>query len=478
MKKLAIANRGEVAVRIFRACRDLGIPTVLLHSEADTKTLAHRLCDQTHSLGPGVASESYLNIKANIQGALAYGADAIHPGFGFLSENANFAKACREHNLIFIGPSPESIELFGDKVLAREMAEKEGLPVIPGNSTAKTTKEFASAAEDIGYPVMIKASGGGGGRGLRLAHNEKQLREFLPRALQEAKSTFDSEKMFLEKAFTQAKHIEVQIFGTPGACIILGARDCSVQRRHQKIIEETATVVNPELFQAAEKLVLAAEYQGAGTVEFLVQEGKFYFLEMNTRLQVEHPVTEMTFGVDLVQAQILLARGVFEGFSKLQSQGHALECRICAENPFLGGQPSVGVLEAVKWPKFPGVRVDAGFETQDEVPPFYDSMIAKIIVHGSSRKEALEKMRQALSETIIFGLHSNIAYLQKILDHPDFVSGIYTTEFLKNNIGESLEKEPWSHFEKAILYGAKSTVAQVSSKNPKDNSPWFHWGSK
>lgn len=448
IKRIAIANRGEVAVRIIRACEELGLESVLLHSEVDSGTRAYRLADKTICVGPAPTTESYLNIKANVQAAVAMGADAVHPGFGFLSENADFAQSCIDAGLTFIGPSPQATRILGDKVSCKELAKKLGLPLVPGYQGENQEVQFlVSEAEKIGFPVIVKAAAGGGGRGMKVLRNSAEAKELIESAQREAESAFGSRKVFLEKYLDRAKHIEFQIFGdATGRVISLMDRECSVQRRHQKIIEEALSPsLTPDLRrkmgEAAVLIATEAKYQGAGTVEFMLQDGNFYLLEVNTRLQVEHPVTEMVMGVDLVKAQILTAMGesVFPESQIIAPRGHSIECRIYAENPFLGGVPSTGVLGKVLWPEGPGRRFEYGFEEGDEVTAYYDSMIAKVIVWDETRPRAIQKAIRVLKDSVVFGLHTNIPYLIEILSHPEFVSGSMTTRFIETHFSEPLK---------------------------------------
>ncbi|MCB0355767.1 MAG: ATP-grasp domain-containing protein, partial [Bdellovibrionales bacterium] len=393
IERLAIANRGEVAVRIIQACKEMGIESVLLHSEADVKTLAYRLCDHAVCIGPSSVQQSYLNIAANIQGALSVDAEAIHPGFGFLSENAEFARACNKHNLIFIGPSAESIELFGDKISAKNLVQKAGVKTVPGyQGENQDVDHLVSECEKIGYPLIVKAAAGGGGRGMKIVRSQLEAADAIESAKREAVTAFGSPIVFLEKYLDHAKHIEVQIFGDHmGNVYHLFERECSVQRRHQKVIEESlaAKLEDPlrdAILGSAVKIAEVANYRGAGTIEFLVQDNDYYFMEMNTRLQVEHPVTELVMAVDLVKAQIqtALERGPLWTQGDLLPRGHAIECRIYAEDPYQQGVPSTGEIMGMYWPQGPGRRFDFGFEAGDVVSSFYDSMIAKVIVWDES----------------------------------------------------------------------------------------------
>ena len=458
--RLAIANRGEVAVRIIRACEEMGIETVLLHSEVDINTKAYRLADKRICIGPAPTSDSYLNIEANVRGAKASGAEAIHPGFGFLSENADFAEAVVKAGLIFVGPTAASIRKLGDKVSCKELAKKLGLPLVPGYQGENQKVDFlVSEAEKIGFPVMVKAGAGGGGRGMKVLRDVQSARELIESAQRESQSAFGSPKVFLEKYLDHAKHIEFQIFGdATGKVIHLFDRECSVQRRHQKIIEESLSPsITPDLRrkmgEAACLIAESAGYRGAGTVEFLFQDEQFYLLEVNTRLQVEHPVTEMVMGVDLVKAQILTAEGeaVFSDRDILIPKGHSIECRIYAENPFLGGVPSTGVLGKISWPEGPGRRFEFGFEEGDEITPFYDSMIAKVIVWDENRTRCIRKMKRVLQDSVIFGVQTNIPYLIEILSHPEFVSGEMTTRLIDQSFSEPLSPFYFEDWEKKVI---------------------------
>lgn len=457
IRRLAIANRGEVAVRIIRACEELGIETVLLHSEVDVQTRAYRLADKKICIGPAPTGESYLNIQANIRGAQAGGADAVHPGFGFLSENADFAEAVEKAGLRFVGPSPSATRKLGDKVSCKQVAERLGIPLIPGyQGDNQELTVLEREAAKIGYPVIVKAAAGGGGRGMKVIRSPQEAREQIESAQREALSAFGDPKVFLEKYLDRAKHIEFQIFGdATGKVIHLFDRECSVQRRHQKIIEEAISPsVTPEMRrrmgEAAVSLASSAGYKGAGTVEFLLQDEEFYLLEVNTRLQVEHPVTEMVMGVDLVKAQILTAEGaaVFPDRDLLVPKGHSIECRIYAEDPFLGGVPSTGRLGLIRWPEGPGRRFESGIEEGDEITPFYDPMIAKVIVWDESRIRAIQKMKRVLADSVIFGVQTNIPFLQEILSHPEFVSGEMTTRFIDKYFSQPLQPLHFQDWEK------------------------------
>jgi 3-methylcrotonyl-CoA carboxylase alpha subunit len=494
IQKLAIANRGEVAVRIINACQELGIRTVLLHSEADRPTRAFRMADETVCIGPAPTAESYLQIDRNIAAAVAAGAQAVHPGFGFLSENADFAQACAAAGLIFVGPRPETIRALGDKISAKRLIEKAKVPTVPGYmGEDQTLGILIGKAEEIGYPVIVKAAAGGGGRGMKVIRSRIEAEELIASAGREALSAFGSAKVFLEKYLDRAKHIEFQIFGdSNGKCVYLFERECSIQRRHQKIVEEAlspslTSELRTEMAKAAVNLAETARYNGAGTVEFLVQDGRFYFLEMNTRLQVEHPVTEMVLGVDLVKAQILTAMGDFNLWPQddLRPRGHAIECRVYAEDSYNRGLPSTGLLLGVEWPEGPGRRFEVGFEQGDEVTSFYDPMIAKIIVWDENRPRAIRKMLRVLDDTVIFGVRTNIPYLRAILSHSEFVSGNMTTQFIQNYFPEGLESKALSDKQKAFAVkalplarnrtsagAAIGTVGQGAELNQPWNGSW------
>lgn len=460
LKRIAIANRGEVAVRIIRACQELGIETVLLHSEVDIRSRAFRMADKTMCIGPAAVGESYLNIEANVNGAIASGAQAIHPGFGFLSENADFAEACQKKGIVFIGPSATSIRALGDKVNCKALAQKAGLPLIPGYEGEDQDVDcLINETEKIGYPVIVKAAAGGGGRGMKLIKNKSEARDLIESAQREALSAFGSARVFLEKYLDRAKHVEFQIFAdSSGQVVHLFDRECSVQRRHQKIIEEALSPsiddgLRRQMSEAAIAIASAGNYKGAGTVEFLVQDGKFYLLEVNTRLQVEHPVTEEVVGIDLVKMQILTASGdfVFSPSVVRYPAGHAIECRLYAENSYLGGIPSTGTLGKIVLPDGPGRRFEYGFDSGDEITSYYDPMIAKVIVWDESRLRCIQKMIKTLEETIIFGVHTNIPYLLAILNHEEFISGKMTTRFIETYFQEPLKEREWTADEKSYI---------------------------
>jgi acetyl-CoA carboxylase biotin carboxylase subunit len=439
-QKVLIANRGEIALRIIRACRELGIRTAVVHSEADRDSLHVRFADEDVCIGPPPARDSYLNIPRIIAAAEIAGADAIHPGYGFLAENAEFAQICERSDIVFVGPTAEQIGRMGDKVAARRTMVEADVPVIPGTEEAITDPRFArKAAEEIGFPVMIKAKAGGGGKGMRVVHSAEELEPLFATARAEAEAAFGDGSLYIEKLLERARHVEFQVLGDRhGRVVHLGERDCSIQRRHQKLIEESPSpALTPELRAemgaAAVRGVSAIGYVGAGTVEFLLdRDGRFYFLEMNTRIQVEHPVTEEVTGYDLVKEQIKVAAGEHLSVpDDVELRGHAIECRINAEDPDNDFKPSPGTITTFHLPGGPGVRVDTHVYTGYAVPPYYDSLIAKLIVRGSTRDEAIARARFALEMFVIEGIHTTIPFLHGVLDHPDFRSGDVDTRFLE-----------------------------------------------
>lgn len=481
--RIAIANRGEVAVRIIKACEELGIETVLLHSEADINSRAYRMATKTICIGPAPTAESYLNIEANINGALAGGAQAVHPGFGFLSENADFAQAVAKAGLTFIGPSSDSIRSLGDKVHCKELAKKAGLPLVPGyQGENQDVAHLITEAERIGFPVIVKAAAGGGGRGMKLIRSSVEAGELIESAQREAQSAFGSPKVFLEKYLDRAKHIEFQVFGdSTGQVIHFFDRECSVQRRHQKIIEEATSPsltddLRRRMGEAACAIATMGKYKGAGTVEFLLQDGEFYLLEVNTRLQVEHPVTEEVLGVDLVKMQILTAQGDFVHDPKQVRvpRGHSIECRIYAENPYMGGVPSTGLLGTVIWPEGPRRRYEYGFEEGDTITPYYDPMIAKVIVWDESRPRAIQKMIRVLKDSVVFGVHTNIPYLIEILSHKEFVMGTMTTRFIETYFADALKEPELSETDKKVAEGVLAQLRGVTTAGGEAAvvSPW------
>ena len=438
--KVLIANRGEIALRVHRACHEMGIKTVAVHSTADTDAMHVRLADESVCIGPPTASESYLNIPAILAACEITGADAVHPGYGFLSENARFAEILEEHALAFIGPSAEHIRLMGDKIAAKTTVARLGIPVVPGSDGAvRDAKSALKIAEEIGYPVLIKAAAGGGGRGMKVAENSTDLPTALATARAESKAAFGDDTMYLEKFLKKPRHIEIQVMGDgKGKAVHLGERDCSLQRRHQKIWEEAPSpALNLEtrtrIGMIVAKAIAEMNYSGAGTVEFLFEDGEFYFIEMNTRLQVEHPVTEMTTGLDLVQEQIRVASGAALSInqSEIEFSGHAIECRVNAENPstFI---PSPGTISNYHPPGGLGVRVDSGVYGGYTIPAYYDSLIGKLIVHGRTRNECLMRLRRALDEFVIDGVETTIPLFAELVNNTDIVNGDYDIHWLQN----------------------------------------------
>jgi acetyl-CoA carboxylase biotin carboxylase subunit len=444
-EKVLIANRGEIALRIHRACREMGIRTVAVHSTADDNAMHVRLADESVCIGPPPARDSYLNIPAILSAAAITGADAIHPGLGFLAESADFAAMVEEHGFTFIGPSAEHIRLMGDKVMAKRAAVELGIPIVPGSDGG--TADVAAAADwaaRIGYPVLVKAAGGGGGRGMRVARNPEELASAVPAAQGEAKAFFGNGEVYLERYLAKPRHIEVQILADgQGGVIHLGERDCSLQRKHQKILEETPSpALNPAERQRLLALATAAirklGYKSAGTLEFLYQDGAFFFIEMNTRLQVEHPISEMVSGIDIVREQIRIAAGAPLGYRQddVKFSGHAIECRINAENPETFA-PSPGCIASYHVPGGLGVRVDSALYQGYVVPSQYDSLVAKLIVHGTSRNECLMRLRRALEEYVISGIDTTIALHQRLVAAPDFINGDYDIHWLERFLARS-----------------------------------------
>ena len=439
IEKLLIANRGEIALRIHRACHEMGIKTVAVHSTADADAMHVRLADEAICIGPPAAKDSYLNVAAIISAAEISGADAIHPGYGFLSENAQFAEIVEAHNIAFVGPKPEHIRIMGDKVEAKRTAGALGLPLVPGSDGALSSVDEAKAvAAKIGYPVLIKAASGGGGRGMKVVPSEDLLETSMKQAGNEAKAAFGDDTVYMEKYLGNPRHIEFQVFGDGnGNAIHLGERDCSLQRRHQKVLEEApspvlSTAERDKMGEVVRKAMADMGYRGAGTIEFLWEDGEFYFIEMNTRLQVEHPVTEMITGIDLVREQIRVAEGKQLSVEQadIEFKGHAIECRINAEDPRTFA-PSPGTVTSYHVPGGMHVRVDSGLYQGYRVPPYYDSMIGKLIVYGRTREGCIMRLRRALEEYVIEGMKTTIPLHQKLLTDPDFLNGDYTIKWLE-----------------------------------------------
>ncbi len=444
VNKILIANRGEIAVRIIRACKEMNIKTVAVYSEVDKDAMHVKLADEAICIGPANSSKSYLNFKNIIEAANITGADAIHPGFGFLSENSQFAKICEESNIKFIGPNYKVIELMGNKSNAKELMKNAGVPVIPGSDgSVKGLKDAIKIANEIGYPVMLKAAAGGGGKGIRIVNIPEELESNYNIVKQEAKLSFNDDEIYIEKFIKNPRHVEIQILADEqGNVIHLGERDCSIQRRNQKVIEETpSTAIDDKLRnkmgEAAIKAVKASGYTSCGTIEFLVDSDKnFYFMEMNTRIQVEHPITEERTGIDIVKAQIRISAGESLKIKQkdVRFNGYSIECRINAENPAKNFRPCPGTITGVILPGGNGVRVDTAIYSGYTIPSNYDSMIAKIITHGDTRNEAISKMKRALEETVIEGVDTNIDFLFKIIKNSNFIRGNFDTSFIEKEI--------------------------------------------
>jgi len=438
-EKVLIANRGEIALRIHRACKEMGIATVAVHSEADSTAMHVRLADESVCIGPAPAAKSYLNIPSIISAAEITGAQAIHPGYGFLSENARFARIVEAHGLTFIGPKPEHIEMMGDKIAAKAAAKSAGIPVVPGSGGAlETVDEAVAAADGIGYPVLIKAAAGGGGRGMKVARDRDAVAEAVSTAKAEAKAAFGDDAVYMERYLEKPRHIELQVIADSfGNVVHLGERDCSLQRRHQKVLEEAPSPVIDESTRArigniVVEAIRRIGYLGVGTIEFLYENGEFFFIEMNTRLQVEHPVTEAITGIDLVREQIRVAAGMPLSFTQEEVvfEGHAIECRINAENPRTF-TPSPGMVTDFHAPGGLGVRLDSALYTGYAIPPYYDSLAGKLIVHGRDRAECLARLRRSLGEMVVGGIETTIPLFQDLLNQPDFNKGAYDIHWLE-----------------------------------------------
>ena len=443
--KVLIANRGEIALRILRACKELGIATVAVHSTADAEAMHVRLADESVCIGPPPARESYLNIPRLLAACEITGADAVHPGYGFLSENARFAEILEEHDLTFIGPTSEHIRIMGDKIAAKDTARRLGIPCVPGSDGAINSEaEAFDVATRMGFPVLVKAAAGGGGRGMKVAHSKADLSLALSTAKTEAKAAFGDDAVYIEKYLQKPRHIEIQVFGDgKGNAIHLGERDCSLQRRHQKVFEEAPSPAlnaaqRTKIGETVAKAMRDLKYRGAGTVEFLYEDGEFYFIEMNTRIQVEHPVTEQITGIDLVLEQIKIAAGGSLSLKQqdVQFSGHAIECRINAENPRTF-RPSPGQITYWHPPGGLGVRVDSGIYQGYRIPPYYDSLIGKLIVHGKTRNEFLMRLRRALSEFVIDGIETTIPLFNELIQQPDIINGVYDIHWLEKYLRDS-----------------------------------------
>ncbi|MCJ7571230.1 MAG: acetyl-CoA carboxylase biotin carboxylase subunit [Candidatus Thermoplasmatota archaeon] len=490
-KKVLVANRGEIAVRIIKACQELGVNTVAIYSDVDKKAPHVQLADESICLGDPTPIQSYLNIPKIIKVAREVGADAIHPGYGFLAENPDFAHSCNDISIKFIGPSFKVISLMGDKIEAKKTMEKAGIPVIPGYHGAKQdNKSLIEEGKKIGFPLLVKAAAGGGGKGMRIVHSEDRLNEAIDSAKRESKSAFGDDTVFLEKYLDKPRHIEFQILADEhGNIIHLFERECSIQRRHQKIIEETPSpVMTPQLRKkmgdTAVAVAKAVGYSNAGTVEFMIDKNlNFYFMEMNTRLQVEHPITEMTTGIDLAKWQLKIASGEKLTIKQkdIIQRGHAIECRIYAENPAKGFLPSTGTLEQVEVPTGPNIRDDSGIYTGMKITPYYDPMLAKIITYAENRDENINKMIWALSRYIIMGVTTNISFLKKVLEHEEFKKGNITTHFIDNYFKDrtvAKDRLPVDAIIALAVYDSMHKKSQevVRYKEVDPHNPWKHVG--
>ncbi|OYU96124.1 MAG: acetyl-CoA carboxylase biotin carboxylase subunit [Bacteroidetes bacterium B1(2017)] len=477
MKKILIANRGEIALRVMRTAKEMGIKTVAVFSEADRKALHVRYADEAVCIGPPPSNQSYLLGDKIISVALETGADAIHPGYGFLSENANFARKVKEAGLIFIGPSAESMEVMGSKIGAKQAVSKFNVPLVPGTQEAlRDVAEAKKIANSIGYPVLVKASAGGGGKGMRVVNAESEFEESIRMAQSEALASFGDDSVFIEKFVGSPKHIEIQVLGDQhGNVVYLFERECSIQRRHQKLIEEAPSscltpAVRKLMGEAAVNVAKASNYYGAGTVEFLVDhELNFYFLEMNTRLQVEHPVTEQIVGLDLVKEQIRIARGETLGYTQdeLKIHGHAIELRVCAEDPMNNFLPDIGKLVSYKTPQGYGVRVDDSFEEGMEIPIQYDPMIAKLITFGATRQEAIDRMKRAISDYRISGIETTLSFGTFAMNHEAYVKGDFDTKFIEKYFSPDLLKKTNTELNEAAAFSAGNIFFQYEGKETK-----------
>ncbi|HEY9559388.1 MAG TPA: acetyl-CoA carboxylase biotin carboxylase subunit [Anseongella sp.] len=491
MKKLLIANRGEIALRIMRSAKEMGINTVAVYSEADRRSPHVQFADEAICIGPPPANDSYLSVEKILEACRKTGADAVHPGYGFLSENAAFARALEQAGVIFVGPPPAAIEMMGNKLEAKETARSQGVPLVPGTKSAiRDTAEALEIAREIGFPLLVKAAAGGGGKGMRIIESINEVEEQIMLAISEATSSFGDGSVFIEKYVTAPRHIEIQVLAdSHGNVLHLFERECSVQRRHQKVIEEApSSVLTPaireEMGRSAVALCKACGYVGAGTVEFIFDENHhYYFLEMNTRLQVEHPVTELITGIDLVKEQLKIARGEALSFKQedLRIEGHSIELRVYAEDPSTGFLPDIGTIQHYRLPQGPGIRVDDGYENGMEIPIYYDPMIAKLVVHGSSRKEAISRMIRAIGEYRIAGVQTTLAFGDFVMRHPAFVSGRFDTHFVKdhfqpesgastelNDIGESIVSSIISY----NLINSLLKNKKCQNVRPLTNSAW------
>jgi acetyl-CoA carboxylase biotin carboxylase subunit len=488
MKKILIANRGEIALRVMRSAKEMGIKTVAIFSEADRNAPFVRYADEAVCVGPPPSAQSYLQGDKILAICKELAVDGIHPGYGFLSENADFARKVKQAGITFIGPSAEAMDMMGDKLSAKATAKKYNVPMIPGSDGAiSDLAEATKLAKEIGFPLLIKASAGGGGKGMRLVEKESEVEEQMKLAISEAISAFGNGAVFIERYASEPRHIEIQVLAdNHGNCVYLFERECSIQRRHQKVIEEApSSVLTPELRKAmgecAVNVAKACNYSGAGTVEFLLDAGmNFYFLEMNTRLQVEHPVTELITGLDLVKEQIKVARGEKLSFTQddLKIDGHSIEVRVCAEDPANNFLPDIGKLKTYRVPTGPGVRVDDSFEEGMDIPIYYDPMIAKLIVHGKDRTEAIEKMLRAIQDYQITGVETTLPFCAVVLKHPAFVSGKFDTGFIKNHFTpDMLNKANDKEEEVAAIFGAymASNLSKPQEQQTGNNSGKSKW---
>ncbi len=485
-KKILVANRGEIAVRVLRAAREMGIPTVAVHSEADREALHLRFADETVCIGPAEPVASYLNFERVFEAVASTGADAVHPGYGFLAENHLFAAACEERGLTFIGSSSESIRLLGSKTESRQTMAAAEIPVIPGmRAEGHSMEEFIAEAKKVGYPVLIKAAGGGGGKGMRVVREESALEESVAAARREAGSAFGNDEVYLEKLIEKPRHVEFQVLGDRhGNAVHLFERECSIQRRHQKIVEESPSValdaeLRRRMGDTAVKVALASDYTNAGTVEFLLDaDGNFYFLEVNTRIQVEHPVTELTTGIDLVKAQIRIAAGepLWIAQNNLVQRGHAIECRIYAEDPENNFLPAAGKILFSEEPSGPGIRVDSGIYSGYTVPVHYDPILSKVIVWAETREEAIRRMRRALADYPILGIRTIVPFLDAVLDHPQFRKGNTYTDFIEQHLkGWTLPAGDGDVLTLALMAGALASRQPAAGASGQDHgkpSPW------
>jgi len=491
IKKILIANRGEIAVRVINACREMSIPTVAVYSTADRKSLHVQMADEAICIGEPPPLESYLNIDKIIAVAKERGADTIHPGYGFLAENPDFSARCEQEGIIFIGPNSKALRLVGDKVASRETMTKAKIPIIPGMMTKGVgMKEFKEAAEKIGYPVMIKASAGGGGKGMRIIHSPKELEKGIEAGMREAKSAFGDESVYLEKYIEEPRHVEFQVLADNfGNVVHLFERECSIQRRHQKIVEETPScaidyVLRKKMGDVAKKVIKVSGYNNAGTVEFLLDKNKnFYFLEVNARIQVEHPITELVTGVDLVKQQIRIASGEKLSLKqeRIKQRGHAIECRIYAEDPQNNFFPSAGKILFMKEPAGPGIGHDCGIYSGFEVPVYYDPILSKVITWAEGREDARKRMILALSNYTVLGIQTTIGFLSSVMAHPEFVAGNTQTNFIEKNMSDWVNKKKERKFlNEALLAAAVTSQMKMSDKRAgikeKAPSPWLTVG--